>query len=163
MGKRTCSKARALWCRPWHAEAGKLQMPKWPTWTFSRQSPTPPHHRRLWHCSKLYSSSWGGCCAGKDVRYAALDKKKMPRWLHTGGQTGQWQSNAGSKKSQVTPDFNLNSRVVIWIFHPLLVPALDQLLAALHTHRASSVDGIYVRVPGKWNFLEKIRKLCIVV
>lgn len=76
MGQRTCSKARALWCRPWHAEAGKLQMPKWPTWTFSRQSPTPPHHRRLWHCSKLYSSSWGGCCAGKDVRYAALDKKK---------------------------------------------------------------------------------------
>lgn len=156
MGKHTCSKARALWYRPWHAEAGKLRMPKWPTWTFSRQSPTPPHHRRLWHCSKLYSSSWGGCCTGKDVRYAAWDRRKKkegkPALHHHHGHC-----------IQVAPDFNLNSRVAIWIFHPLLVPALDQLLAALHTHRASSVDGVYVRVPGKWHFLEKIRKLCIVV
>lgn len=73
------------------------------------------------------------------MRYAALDKKKKKEGkpvLH-------------DHHGHCIQDFNLNSRVAIWIFHPLLVPALDQLLAALHTHRASSVDGVYMRVPGK--------------
>lgn len=57
---RTCSKAKVLWCRPWPTWAWKLQMPAWHSWTFSRQSPTPPRRRRLWHCSKLCLSSWDG-------------------------------------------------------------------------------------------------------
>lgn len=113
-------------------------MPKWQTWTFSRQSPTPPHHRRLWHCSKRCSSRWGGSCARKDVRQAhcmrnsTLDSVEQP-------------PDRRSRKTLTS------SRVVCWVFHPLLVPALDQLLAALHTHPASRVEGIDVRVPRKWN------------
>lgn len=44
------------------------------------------------------------------------------------------------------------------VIHPLLVPALGKLPAALITHSAGRSNGIYLIVPDRWNVGEKHKK-----
>lgn len=44
------------------------------------------------------------------------------------------------------------------VIHPLPVPALGKLPAALHTHSTGRFNGVYLIVPDRWNVGEKHKK-----
>lgn len=114
-------------------------MPKLQTWTFSRQSPTPPDRRRLWHGSKLYSSNWGGSCGGKDVRYARLVQSS--RLLQAGWHTRPWRVTAATRnlRSQTLTSTHrlLFGFFIHFLYQPLTsslqlsIPIIQAVLRAL--------------------------------
>lgn len=57
----------------------------------------------------------------------------------------------GSKEQIET---TLYSRVAIWIFHPLSVPAFYKLPAAFHSRTACYPNSIYLIIPEKKKFTE---------